>query len=157
MLKTAGALDGIKNWFSNKDNLKDLAIGAGTGLGAGALTYGLTGLTGMSRKARILSALGVGAAAGGTAGYFGKDIRGLFGKKPLSEQERARLAYASSLRDVEDLYNKGIDYAATIKDPEERAKYIGELNGLKQQGAESLKANVLRSPIITRSTASTMG
>ena len=71
MHKTAGPADAAAKYLSDPENIKDLAIGLGTGIG----TYALTGLTPLkkSKAARILAAL----TAGGGAAYFGKDIRGI--------------------------------------------------------------------------------
>ena len=69
-----------KNWATadNYSNLKNVGIGAGAAALAGGATYAASGLIpGLKKKrlARALMALGVGGAAGGAAGYYGKDIR----------------------------------------------------------------------------------
>jgi len=72
--------DGVKNWATDNEysNLKNVGIGAGAAALAGGATDAGSGLIpGLKKKrlARALMALGVGGAAGGAAGYYGKDIR----------------------------------------------------------------------------------
>ena len=90
--------DGAKNWATadNYSNLKNIGIGAGAAALAGGATYAASGLVpGLKKKrlARALMALGVGGAAGGAAGYYGKDIRDYAGSKaqqPITPAPKAK-------------------------------------------------------------------
>lgn len=62
--------DSAKTWLSDPENLKNLGVGAGLGLG----TYALTGLIPGLRKNKALRLL-LGLGVGGAGGYFGSDIR----------------------------------------------------------------------------------
>ena len=62
--------DAVSQWFSNPENLKNLGVGAGLGLGSYMLTGAIPGLR-KKKALRLLLSLGIG----GLSGYFGTDIR----------------------------------------------------------------------------------
>lgn len=73
-------LNKAKEWASKDDyeNLKNVGVGAGSALAAGAGTYALGGLVpGLkdNRRMRLLTSLAAGGAAGGAGYHYGKDIR----------------------------------------------------------------------------------
>lgn len=59
------------NWFMNDDGWKDMLIGGGTALAVSGLT---SALQGRKKKNPVIPIL-AGLTAGGTATYFGNDIR----------------------------------------------------------------------------------
>lgn len=96
--------DGVKNWATadNYSNLKNVGMGVGTA----AATYGLTGLLPNAKKNR-LARLAASVAAGGAAGYYGKDIRNFdYGKLNPWRGNTANRAQAKADRDIEMLKGK---------------------------------------------------
>ena len=134
-----------KNWATadNYSNLKNIGIGAGTAALAGGATYAASGLIpGLKKKrlARALIALTAGGAAGGAAGYYGKDIRNFdYGKlNPWRDNTANRAkAQAKAQGDAASGHNKTQSFRGYHPS---RNLYMNKRAGLWDDAKGTLKA-----------------